>query len=1166
MSPYAMSIGEPENSQDTPFPNTTPAGKRKVNLGARPGPSKKAKPRKPNQCQALVQVMVMCRRLEDGYDPNYLRVDEDLSDMDQDVSNQTNMEKDLKKEEAYIREAKQDNDELLMLIQQLEEKSNASKQSNDLVNAKVTDSGTRFGSKQRRSVDIDMPDYDPHSNDMVVRECLKTHSERAQDLQFALENNETVKQELEDLRKDMNQARTDFAAQVRDMREQLRLEYHGRLSQQREELEERAQRRKAKFNQELNEKQTVIHEMTANLSRSHRIELENSARVGKFAADREIEELRVDLLETEHELGKARQAEKGLKEELSLQESMHEEDLLARKRVYDKLQAKLEREEISHKEVERSLQKKFDESEYLQDRYADLLIKQYAKRGGLREQIRRLKSSLEGTVTAATVQMMQLEVARREKVFLLASVASAKSRIDGLKSEVDVCTDTLSDKQATIQELESLQRKTDQDLRSEKVLSKKYTLQIKDLREWSSQASQKIQRLSADNTTLTQSVERKHQRLERRQEEITVLDDATTELKKQVKRQHDLLSLKATTLSEHEQEIKKLNGQKADSARELAAQISLVAQRTRRNDELEKSIDKLNDTVVKLDSNLDHNAFELNSNASTIRSKEKRIRELDRAVQDGREANNNILMAMREVERDQLSLSSDLSNKNTELRSQVALVDQRDAEIRDLEASVSSLSQAQTFSTEKIDSLETELSRLRIELASKDEILASQASAATLKDGQIEKLGAINTRLSEAQTASTINVDSLRTRVSELTLSVQAKTEALGSQTSAAIFQDANIRRLEASNADLLRLQEKTEKENTFLRDALENADGRSTALETTLKNRGEELRAANETIEHRRRKLEDLENDLLRAQDEAENDKACLQSRLTTANNTLDDLDAKLKSRDMELRDAKEAIEDTRGRLGEVEKELSAEQDSNETASLTIEIANQKIQALSTGLDHEREHLKEERIKHDTLLSKIGLLEDEQSRSAKGKEAADKEKTALHERVSQHQVAIRGLEADAASRLTLLAQLETDRTFYNAERTCLLDQLMAESTRSHYVAENLPKDLAGLIGDGSDVRMFHWMQAGETVLVRAQRFLGERKALIIVEKNDHTKTAWYDLVEKSTVKFANGSWNMRLDRGSDEALLEIEVMSISPYDLEDWLNGSNPGELCESI
>ena len=1051
MSAYAMSIGEPENSQDTPLRNTSPAVKRKANLDGRPGPAKRAKPKKLNQCQALFQILVLTRKLEDGFDPNFDGVDQDLDAIDEHRINQTNIEKDLKDEEAYIQQAKQDNDELLLLIQQLEEKSHATKESNDHVSAEFTDVGTRLNSKQSKCADINMPDYDVHQNDLVVRECTSAHGERAEALKIALENIESVKQQVEDFKIELGQVRTAFPAQIEQMREELRLEYEGRLSQQRRELYEKAQKRKAKFSTELEEKQKVINEMTAESSRSHQIELQKAVQVGKATADRTMEEVRLQLRETKQELRETRQVEKNAKRQLDAQQSRHDEDLGAHKRASKKLQVELENEQIAHKKAGLALHKELDKTKDLRSFYEKCLTTQYAKKVNLWDRLCLLKSSLESTVTVATMQMMQLDVARREKTLLVGCLANAKSRLDKLKLQVSDCTATLKSWRTRIQHLQSLLRRNAQDLDSKKVLIEEYTLKINDLEGQSSQAQQEIQKLTETNSELTKKVERRDRRIKadaakllERQERITALASAKTELETRVSRQDDILSLDETRTSDYEQQIKRLNCQKADGARTLAAQSSLVTQKAQRILELEDTINQISATVEQLKSNLDRKDSELDTANSIVKLREGRIQELDSAVRIAREEKLNTRLAMRKLNSDNHDLKLDLYTKNIELGSQVTLVAQRDATIRDLETTISSLSQAQTECTGKMDSLQTQISDLQLELATKIEDLASQASAAIWKDGQIKEPEKTNATLSGAQTAATSKIDSLKTRLSELTLEVEVKTEELGSQTAADALKEEKIQGLEIINADFLR------------------------------------------------------------AQEEAKNEKTCLQIRLAAADARIGTLEANLNTRDNELRIASEGTDQTCRKLGEVEKELSATKGANRMAGLEIKTATDKIQALSMDLNNNRGRLEKEGLRNDYLSRKIRLLEEEQSKSSEEKEMSDRRKEELGEMLSQHQATIEDLQSDAASNARLLDQLQTDRNLYDAERTCLLHELMAESTRSRY--DELPEDLAGLFGDGQDVRMFQGLQAGETVLVRVQRFLMDNKAFIVVVKSNRTK------------------------------------------------------------
>ena len=66
---------------------------------------------------------------------------------------------------------------------------------------------------------------------------------------------------------------------------------------------------------------------------------------------------------------------------------------------------------------------------------------------------------------------------------------------------------------------------------------------------------------------------------------------------------------------------------------------------------------------------------------------------------------------------------------------------------------------------------------------------------------------------------------------------------------------------------------------------------------------------------------------------------------------------------------------------------------------------------------------------------------------------------------------------------------------------------LIAESARSHIVADHLPNTPTGVSGDQKDVRMFLGVQGAEMVLIRAQRMVKEQKGVFIVESGNHIRT-----------------------------------------------------------
>ena len=172
MSGYALSIGEPEDPQDVPLRITSPPGKGKMNLGTRPGRTMRAKSKMLYQCQALSQASVKSRVFEDRFDPSYNGADED-PDHISDVF--IEMTKDLVNEEEYVREAKKDNDESLLLLQELNERSKAGRQPHNHDNAEAKAFATAFNSQQSKYVTISRPNCNDHQNDLFVHECTRMH-------------------------------------------------------------------------------------------------------------------------------------------------------------------------------------------------------------------------------------------------------------------------------------------------------------------------------------------------------------------------------------------------------------------------------------------------------------------------------------------------------------------------------------------------------------------------------------------------------------------------------------------------------------------------------------------------------------------------------------------------------------------------------------------------------------------------------------------------------------------------------------------------------------------------------------------------------------------------------------------------------------------------------
>ena len=141
MFAHAISIGESECSQDTPMRNTTPLKKRPCSKVA-----KRVKQPKLNQCQTVFKIIATSRSMEDKFDPKFDAIDKDLNEMENVLDSMNE-----KLDNASIREAAEENGELLRLIQEFAEKSTAIKESNH------------------------MRDYDHFQDDSIICECVEAH-------------------------------------------------------------------------------------------------------------------------------------------------------------------------------------------------------------------------------------------------------------------------------------------------------------------------------------------------------------------------------------------------------------------------------------------------------------------------------------------------------------------------------------------------------------------------------------------------------------------------------------------------------------------------------------------------------------------------------------------------------------------------------------------------------------------------------------------------------------------------------------------------------------------------------------------------------------------------------------------------------------------------------
>ena len=200
--------------------------------------------------------------------------------------------------------------------------------------------------------------------------------------------------------------------------------------------------------------------------------------------------------------------------------------------------------------------------------------------------------------------------------------------------------------------------------------------------------------------------------------------------------------------------------------------------------------------------------------------------------------------------------------------------------------------------------------------------------------------------------------------------------------------------------------------------------------------------------------RLEETNGNL--SQDKRKTDKAVndLQNKLDNADDKIDDLEGKLEAGNEKLSTATEETMDARRRLEQVEKDLSAEKSANRTASLELLLRDAKrtTDTLSTDLRNERKRLEKERLSNASLEGCIRRLEQERMRSSEEKENSDKRNKELDLLLFSTKDNVKNLEVDAL--------------LYDAERACILQQLMAESTRLHCMEGKLPQDLARIPGE----------------------------------------------------------------------------------------------------
>ncbi|CAD6589223.1 MAG: hypothetical protein ASARMPRED_003970 [Alectoria sarmentosa] len=188
------------------------------------------------------------------------------------------------------------------------------------------------------------------------------------------------------------------------------------------------------------------------------------------------------------------------------------------------------------------------------------------------------------------------------------------------------------------------------------------------------------------------------------------------------------------------------------------------------------------------------------------------------------------------------------------LTSQFTLVTQRDATIRDLEANKTCLSQAQTESASKIDSLETKLSELAQGLTTQEEAKSDRVDLQTnlkIADDEMEELQAeLETRDRELRTA-TQEMEQTRRIVEESKIDLLTEKRANRTVSLEALLKTANgkvetlftglnemtqhMKKGKSTNDLLVRRNERLKAEQLMLSKKREISDRRGKELEDRL-------------------------------------------------------------------------------------------------------------------------------------------------------------------------------------------------------------------------------------------------------------------------------------------------------------------------------------------
>ena len=471
MPTYPVSIGEPEGSQDTPFRNTTPLGKRQRRPDIGPNTPKKAKKRKMNQCQMSFFQILKCSVNEYKFDAHFNLIDERLNAMDKSLDN----------DKACIQDTKEDDEELLQLVQELENKSKAAQQSTDVLRKGVHKFDILSGGQQSRRAGGEIPEYDAHQDSLLVRSCTTALNERADAFKTATVDTDKVKRQIENFKNEFEQARAGLSGQVG----QLRLEYEARLSQQRRELKQETRESKENFDNLLEQKQKIID--------NEMIRAREARVYGQSDLDQQMKSALKEKLvmqittEWSSKLAAANEATAELSLRLASSENVKRDTKSQLAAVGHTVDA-LTRENAEWKEHARDMT---DGNERLRNKLSRAEADYTAKMQSANERLHKTSQELQGTrrslltseasaqrtrkrldlttsdyatllIHVAWVQKDKLAVAREEKLHLKGYLAKARSKVDALERATETLEKQLKGKITQVerrsQRLEKVER------------------------------------------------------------------------------------------------------------------------------------------------------------------------------------------------------------------------------------------------------------------------------------------------------------------------------------------------------------------------------------------------------------------------------------------------------------------------------------------------------------------------------------------------------------------------------------------------------------------------------------------------------------------------------------------------------------------------------------